>query len=112
MRRLHAGALVLAMSLLTSACLSSSGSPPPEQKAGSAPLAAGSDGSACKTAGDCTSGICEGQGCGEELGVCVAANRVCSTDARTYCGCDGITFQASGSCPGRRYAALDACPAR
>lgn len=75
---------------------------------GGAKLAA--DGAACKVAGDCESGICEGQGCGEgTLGVCVSKKRPCTADLRAYCGCDGVTFRASSSCPGRRYAARSEC---
>jgi len=32
-------------------------------------------------------------------------------DIRQYCGCDGVTFQGSGSCPGRLYAKTGACEA-
>jgi len=28
----------------------------------------------------------------------------------TYCGCDGQTFQGSGSCPPRPYSHRGACP--
>ena len=70
----------------------------------------GGDGEACSGADDCASGICEGQGCGEaDRGVCVSKKRRCTADLRSYCGCDGVTFQSSGSCPGRRYSARAAC---
>ena len=66
--------------------------------------AALAEGAACSTAAECASGICEGRGCGAEAkGTCVSRNRACTRDLRTYCGCDGQTFQSSGSCPGRRY---------
>jgi hypothetical protein len=70
-----------------------------------------SEGAACDTAAQCASGVCEGRGCGaQEKGVCVSQNRACTRDLRSYCGCDGQTFQSSGSCPGRRYAHEGECP--
>ena len=68
------------------------------------------DGAACLAASDCASGVCEGQGCGADApGVCAAKARACTRDLRPYCGCDGATFRASGSCPGRRYASKGEC---
>lgn len=68
------------------------------------------DGGACKTAADCQSGVCEGEGCGAgSSGVCVSRKRPCTADLRAYCGCDGVTFNASSSCPGRRYASRAEC---
>lgn len=68
------------------------------------------DGGACERGDQCASGICEGQGCGaDSKGVCMSQNRRCTRDLRAYCGCDGQTFRASGSCPGRRYSARTAC---
>ncbi len=68
------------------------------------------DGGACERGEQCASGICEGQGCGaERKGVCMSQNRRCTRDLRAFCGCDGQTFRASGSCPGRRYSARAAC---
>jgi hypothetical protein len=70
------------------------------------------DGAACIKSEDCASGTCEGQGCDANTpGVCAAKNRGCTRDLRKYCGCDGNTFSASGSCPGRRYRAKGACTA-
>jgi hypothetical protein len=75
---------------------------------GGATLAA--DGAACKTAADCQSGICEGEGCGDATpGVCVSRKRPCTADLRPYCGCDGVTFRSSSTCAGRRYAARGEC---
>jgi hypothetical protein len=34
---------------------------------------------------------------------------MCTRDLRTYCGCDGQTFQSSGSCPGKRFANPGEC---
>jgi len=66
-------------------------------------------GAACTSGGDCQSGVCEGEGCGAGAGVCAAAQRACTFDIQAYCGCDGATFDASGSCPERRYAHRGAC---
>lgn len=65
----------------------------------------------CMAGAECESGICEGQGCGDTPGTCAPAARGCTRDRRDYCGCDGKTFQASGSCPGQRFSAREACPA-
>ena len=75
--------------------------------------AAGADGAPCLDSAECTSGVCEGLGCGPDApGVCVSAQRACTRDYREYCGCDGLTFGGSGSCPGRRYQAVGACAPR
>jgi hypothetical protein len=67
-------------------------------------------GAACTSAGDCDSGICEGEGCADGApGRCADKRRMCTMDLIDYCGCDGATFQSSGSCPGRRYAHRGAC---
>ncbi len=74
---------------------------------GSAKLA---DGAACKAATDCQSGLCEGEGCGDGTpGKCVSRKRPCTADLRPFCGCDGVTFSGSSTCPGRRYAARGEC---
>lgn len=66
------------------------------------------DGEACAKPDDCKSGVCEGEGC--DTGPrCVAQNRMCTRDLVTYCGCDGKTFHASGSCAGRPFAKRGAC---
>jgi len=75
---------------------------------GAAKLAA--DGAACKTAAECQSGLCEGEGCGDGApGKCVSRKRPCTADLRPFCGCDGVTFSGSSTCPGRRYAARGEC---
>jgi hypothetical protein len=66
-------------------------------------------GGSCTFAEECDSGICEGSGCGPGEGKCAAQSRPCTRDLRTYCGCDGKTFQASGSCPGQRFSAKNEC---
>ena len=61
------------------------------------------DGESCLTGDDCASGICEGIGCGDDMpGTCMARMRPCTKDLRPMCDCEGNTFQASSSCPGRR----------
>jgi hypothetical protein len=68
------------------------------------------DGGACLRAEECSSGICEGERCDDaHPGKCVPSDRMCTRDARSYCGCDGKTFVGSGSCPGRRYRSASAC---
>ena len=69
------------------------------------------DGSKCGKADDCQSGVCEGEGCDPATtkAVCVAANRMCTRDYVTYCGCDGKAFGGSGSCPGRLFANRGDC---
>jgi len=70
----------------------------------------GADGTPCRAASDCASGVCEGEGCGDDQpGTCMAAARSCTRDYQTYCGCDGQTFKGSGSCPGQRYANRGEC---
>lgn len=65
---------------------------------------------ACTTNADCGDGqVCEGEGCGENEGLCMPKDRMCTRDLVTYCGCDGATFQGSGSCPGQRFARRGAC---
>jgi hypothetical protein len=66
-------------------------------------------GYACETHDDCSFGICEGQGCGPGEGECAEAERACSADIAAYCGCDGVTFTGSGTCPGGRYQHTGAC---
>ncbi len=69
------------------------------------------EGGSCLTADDCQSKVCEGQGCdADHPGKCVSAERICTQDMQAYCGCDHKDFFASGTCPGRRYAARGNCP--
>jgi hypothetical protein len=83
----------------------------PATPTGSVPVATnkGADGAECQQASDCDSGVCEGMGCNVP-GRCIAKGRMCTQDLRPYCGCDGKTFQGSGSCPGRRFASRGECP--
>lgn len=60
------------------------------------------DGDACESNEECASGICEGEGC-DVPGRCVPQGRACTDDLVPYCGCDGVLFYGSGSCPEGRY---------
>ena len=84
----------------------------PEPTPEPTPTPAGSvaDGGTCLMPEDCSSGVCEGLGCDDtQPGKCMPKDRMCTRDARSYCGCDGKTFVGSGSCPGQRYQAATAC---
>lgn len=86
-------------------------SPAPLEPTNPPDLAGLADGQACTAASQCASGACEGQGCGDDTpGVCVGSMRRCTRDLRPYCGCDGKTFMASGTCPNRRFASRAPCP--
>ncbi len=102
---------LLLLTLALCACGKTEPIPAPEQVVTSD--ASGlQDGAACLTGDQCASGVCEGQGCTDDLpGICISAERVCTMDVADYCGCDGRTFQASGSCPGRRFDKRGACDA-
>jgi hypothetical protein len=63
----------------------------------------------CTVDADCGDGVCEGEGCDAGAGTCAPRERMCTRDLQTYCGCDGRTFQASGSCPGARFRHRGAC---
>jgi len=67
-------------------------------------------GESCDAGEECTSGICEGEGCGPGQGICAATQRACTMDLAPFCGCDGVTFEASSGCPGQRFSARNACP--
>jgi hypothetical protein len=64
---------------------------PPEPSI--SPAAGQPDGGPCLADAECTSGICEGQGCdASSPGACAPKTRGCTRDRREYCGCDGITL--------------------
>jgi len=106
------------------ACVATGGAPPPrtnntnprprpiaDEPAPTPKREAKPAGASCLAAAECESGTCEDQGCGNDApGTCAPAARGCTRDARQYCGCDGKTFTASGSCPGQRFSAKTACP--
>ncbi|MFT5355548.1 MAG: hypothetical protein ACI9KE_002767 [Polyangiales bacterium] len=64
---------------------------------------------ACESAADCSAGwMCDGSaGC--DTGWTCVPERVCSTDSREYCACDGTTIRGSGSCPPAPFAHAGAC---
>lgn len=65
---------------------------------------------ACSTSRDCPSGqVCTGnEGCGTEWH-CARPSSACAADTQSFCGCDGRTFRASMTCPGRPHAHRGAC---
>jgi hypothetical protein len=69
----------------------------------------GVDRHACTSNDDCGGGrVCWGvPGCGTTWS-CVRV-RGCARDAVPYCGCDGVTFTASSTCPGRPFAHRGRC---
>lgn len=71
--------------------------------------AGGGEGDPCDATTGCAEGLsCDGaEGC-DTPWTCQPL-RPCTRDLVTYCGCDGQTFQNSGSCPGRPYARRGAC---
>ena len=87
--------------------------PEPEPTEEPAPAETGDKlaaGEACLTADECASGVCEGEGCGDDNpGTCAPEMRGCTKDLRPYCGCDGENFQSSGSCPMQRFAHKGFC---
>ncbi len=64
----------------------------------------------CSTNDDCPADhVCEGEGCEPGAGTCAPKSRMCTRDLQPYCGCDGVTFRNSGSCPGARFSARGPC---
>jgi hypothetical protein len=63
----------------------------------------------CRSNVDCSAGsMCTGpEGCGIPW-TCQPAPP-CTRDLTTYCACDGTTFMASSTCPGRPYLRRGAC---
>lgn len=79
--------------------------PPPPMDGGPPPPPPG----LCASDADCIPGtVCTGpEGCGAPR-FCVPSVG-CSPGAATFCGCDGVTFTASSTCPTRSFAHLGAC---
>ncbi len=70
------------------------------------------DGAACFDSEHCASNICEGASCdASRPGTCVPKDRPCTADLSPFCGCDGLTFLASSSCPGEAFEHVGECPA-
>lgn len=67
------------------------------------------DGAPCSLGSQCKSGTCEGMGCGPDEARCVPKERACTKDLVPYCGCDGVTFRSSSTCPGRPYRYRGVC---
>lgn len=72
-------------------------------------LSGRADGAPCSDGSQCRSGICEGMGCGPDEARCAPKERACTKDLVPYCGCDGMTFRSSSTCPGRPYRYRGAC---
>lgn len=64
----------------------------------------------CRNSSDCPrSMVCDGPpGCGVRWS-CVPP-RPCTADVAPFCGCDGVTFYGSSTCPGQMYQSRGACP--
>ena len=74
-------------------------------------LDAGPPGDVCTNAEPCTGGaICVGEGCGETWS-CVFTAMPCTDDAAPHCGCDGVTFYDSSTCPTQPFAHRGECGA-
>jgi hypothetical protein len=86
---------------------------PPSEAApgGSAPPASPSPGPprSCVTNADCGPGRqCQGpDGCNTTWSC--GPPRACTRDLATFCGCDGVSFQSSSTCPMRPYAHAGGC---
>jgi len=63
----------------------------------------------CTRDRDCTDGSsCSGpEGCG--IPWTCQSPRPCTDDLAPFCGCDGVSFRGSSTCPGRPYAHRGAC---
>jgi len=64
---------------------------------------------ACTNDMPCTGGaICIGSGCAGPWS-CVLSGRLCTDDSAPYCGCDGVTFYDSSTCPTQPFEYQGAC---
>lgn len=64
----------------------------------------------CTPSSPCTGGaICLGGPLCTDRWFCDFAMRACTDDLATYCGCDGVEFEDSSTCPRRPFAHLGAC---
>ncbi len=62
----------------------------------------------CTANTPCSSGVCTGTSC-EDAWSCAPLEGGCTKDLVQYCGCDGVTFMDSGTCPTRPYSNKGAC---
>jgi hypothetical protein len=62
----------------------------------------------CSAESPCLGGICTGTSC-DETWRCIPSDIGCTDDAAPYCGCDGVTFRDSSTCPSRPYAHRGEC---
>jgi hypothetical protein len=67
----------------------------------------------CRTTGDCGPGeeCLVREGCAVPSVCGPALGRPCTGDLVPYCGCDGVTFEASSSCPTQNFAFRGPCEA-
>lgn len=67
-------------------------------------------GSICSDSDECAAGEeCQGDvACGGAPWRCGPAGN-CNLDLVAYCGCDGVTFHGSSTCPGRPFAHRGGC---
>ncbi len=75
------------------------------------PGSSAAEGRGCTSSADCREDeMCTGpEGC--DVAWTCQPVRPCTRDLRTYCGCDGRTFEGSGSCPPRPFARRGPCEA-
>lgn len=55
-------------------------------------------------------GACTGRSCSATW-FCIT-DAPCTDDIAEFCGCDGVTFSGSSTCPGQPYASEGPCPTR
>lgn len=75
-----------------------------------APAAAPSGPAPCMSSRDCPRGlVCQGPaGCTDEW-TCGRPQAACVSDTQYFCGCDGESFRASMTCPGRPHRYRGSC---
>jgi hypothetical protein len=98
--------LTLCLSLGLAACSDGDSSKPESGDA-----AVDGDNSApieCNGDNPCAAGVCMGASCSGSWS-CGATTVACAADLTDYCGCDGLTFQDSGSCPRKPFAYKGKC---
>jgi hypothetical protein len=74
----------------------------------------GGEGAGCTTTSPCATGLtCSGDACSEAWQCVVhfdeTVEHPCDPATMLYCGCDGVTFEASITCPDRPFAHPGAC---